>query len=93
VLQGQAADILHTVPAKATCEDIVVAFWDRFGKHQLAASYRSQLNARVHKSGGRYRILPQQWSRLHTEPLSGLLSHLFKQGPSMLTSMEYGTWR
>jgi len=58
VLQGQAADILHTVLAKATCEDIV-AFRDCVGKQQLAASYRSQLNASVHKSGGRYRILPQ----------------------------------
>ena len=58
VLQGQCAKILHTVLAMATCEDIVVAFWDRFGKHQLAASYGSQLNASVHKSDGRYRILP-----------------------------------
>ena len=93
VLQGQAADILHTVPAKATCEDINVAFRDRFGKNQLAASYRSRLNARVHTSCGRYRILPQQWSRLHTEPLLDFLSPFFKQGPPKLTSMEYGTWR
>ena len=56
VLQGQAADILHTVLTKGMCEDIVVAFRDSFGKQQLAASYRSQLNASVHKSGGRYRI-------------------------------------
>jgi hypothetical protein len=59
VLQGQAADILHTVLAKATCDDIVVVFRNRFGKHQLAASYRSQLKAKVKKSGGRYKFFPQ----------------------------------
>ena len=59
VLQGQAAAILHTVLARVTCENIVVAFRDCFGKQQLAASYGSQLKASVHKSCGRYRILPQ----------------------------------
>jgi len=91
VLQGQAADILHTVLANATCEDIVVAFRDSFGKQQLAASYRSQLNDSVHKSGGRYRILPQQWSSWYTEPLLDFLSPFFKKGPPMLISKEYGT--
>jgi len=88
VLQGQAADILHTVLANATCEDIVVAFRDSFGKQQLAASYRSQLNDSVHKSGGRYRILPQQWSSWHTEHLSCFLPPFFKQGLPLLTSTE-----
>jgi hypothetical protein len=51
VLQGKAADILHTVPAEATYEDIVGALRDRFGDHQLAAAYRSQLKARAQASG------------------------------------------
>ena len=51
VLQGQGANILHTVPAEATYEDIAGAFRNRFGEHPLAAAYRSQLKARVHKSG------------------------------------------
>ena len=51
VLQGQAADILHAVPSEATLEDMVGAFRDRFGEHQLAAAYRLQLKSRVHKSG------------------------------------------
>jgi len=50
VLQGKAADILHTVPAEAKYEDIVGALQDRFGDHQLAAAYRSQLKARVQAS-------------------------------------------
>jgi hypothetical protein len=41
VLQGQTADILHSVPAKASYEDIVGALQDRFGDYQLAAVYRS----------------------------------------------------
>jgi hypothetical protein len=47
VLQGQAAQILHSVPAEASYEDIVGALRDRFGDHQLAAAYRSQLKTRV----------------------------------------------
>jgi len=51
VLQSEATDILQTVPAEATYEDIFGAFRDRFGDHQLAAVYRSQLKARVQTSG------------------------------------------
>ena len=51
MLHGQAADILHNVPAEATYDDIVGAFRDRYGEHQVAAAYRPQLKGRVHKSG------------------------------------------
>jgi hypothetical protein len=51
VLQGQAADVLHSVPAEASYEDIVGALQDRFGDHQLAAAYRSHLKARVQTGG------------------------------------------
>jgi len=51
VLHGEAADILHTMPAEATYEDIVQSLWDHFGDHNLAAAYRSQLKARVQASG------------------------------------------
>jgi hypothetical protein len=51
VLQGQAADVLHSVPVEASYEDIVGALQDRFGDHQLAAAYRSQLKARVQTGG------------------------------------------
>ena len=50
MLQGKTADILHTVPAEATYEDIVGELRDRFGD-QLAAAYRSQLMARALASG------------------------------------------
>jgi hypothetical protein len=51
VLQGQAADVLHSVPAEESYEDIVGALQDRFGDHQLAAAYRSHLKARVQTGG------------------------------------------
>jgi hypothetical protein len=51
VLQGQVADVLHSVPAGASYEDIVGALQDRFGDHQLAAAYRSRLKARVQTGG------------------------------------------
>jgi hypothetical protein len=41
VLQGQAPEILHSMPAKATYENIVGALWDRFCVHQLAVAYWS----------------------------------------------------
>ena len=47
VLQDQAADVLHTVAAEAIYENIVGAFRDRFGDHQLAAVYRLQRKASV----------------------------------------------
>jgi hypothetical protein len=47
VLQGKAADILHTVLADEKYEDNFGAVQDRFGDHQLAAAYRSQLKVRV----------------------------------------------
>jgi len=50
VLHGKAADILHTVPPEATYEGIAGALRDRFGNHQLAAAYRSQLKARTQAS-------------------------------------------
>jgi hypothetical protein len=51
VLQGQAADFVHTMPAVATYEDIVGARRDYFGDYQLAAAYRSQIKASVQTSG------------------------------------------
>jgi hypothetical protein len=39
------------VPAEATYDDKVGALRDRFGDHQLAAAYRSQLKARSQASG------------------------------------------
>jgi len=51
VLQDQDADILHTVQAQMTYEDIVGAHWDCFGNYQLAGPYRLQLKARVQTSG------------------------------------------
>jgi hypothetical protein len=44
-LQGQAADVLYSVPAKASYEDIAGALRDR--DHQLAATYLSHLKTRV----------------------------------------------
>jgi uncharacterized Fe-S cluster-containing protein len=43
VLQGQTADILHGVPAEATCEDIVEVLESLYGDDQLTAMYRSKL--------------------------------------------------
>jgi hypothetical protein len=51
VLQDQADGILHSVSGEALYEDIVGALQDRFGDHQLAAAYRSQLNVILQTSG------------------------------------------
>jgi hypothetical protein len=50
-LQGQAADILYTVPSKATYEDIAGALWDCSVEHLLEVAYWLQLKGRVKISG------------------------------------------
>jgi hypothetical protein len=49
-LQGQAADILHSVPAEVSHEDIFGELQDRYGDHQLTAAYRAQPKTRVQTS-------------------------------------------
>jgi hypothetical protein len=46
VLQEQAADIPHSVPAGVTYKDIIRAITGHYGDHQLAAAYQAQLKAR-----------------------------------------------
>jgi hypothetical protein len=72
VLQGEAADILQTVLTEATYEDIVGAFRDRFGDHQLAAAYRSQLKARVLTSGETLREFAAAVEKMARRALVGL---------------------
>jgi hypothetical protein len=72
VLQGQAANILHTVPAGATYEDIIGAPRDCFGDHQLAAAYRVQLKARVRTSGETLREFAAAVKQLAHRALVGL---------------------
>jgi hypothetical protein len=47
ILQGQAADILHRVPAKAAYEDITGILEWCYGDHQLSVAYWSQFRARI----------------------------------------------
>jgi hypothetical protein len=56
VLQEQTADHLHSVPSGAAYEDIVRALEGRYGDHQLAAAYRSQLMNRIQLSGKLLRV-------------------------------------
>ena len=70
VLHGKAADILHTVPVEATYEAIGGALRDRFGDHQLAAAYRSQIIARTERTKRRCRSFRQPWSSWRNGPLS-----------------------
>jgi hypothetical protein len=51
LLQGQAANVVHSVPPGATNEDIVGALIGRYGDHKLAAAYRAQMKARTQLIG------------------------------------------
>jgi hypothetical protein len=66
VLQGQAADILHSGPAEAMYEDVQV-FKDHCGDNQLAAAYHFCKNS----------LLPS--SSWPTGPLSGYPSTLSRE--------------
>jgi hypothetical protein len=72
VIQGKAADFLHTVPAEAKYEDIVEALQDRFGDHQLAAAYRLQRTARVQVSSKTLQEFAAAVEQLAHRPLVGL---------------------
>jgi hypothetical protein len=72
VLQGQAADVLHSVPAGASYEDIVWALQDRFGDHKLAAAYRSRLKARVQTGGKKLQEFAAAVEQLAHRALVGL---------------------
>jgi hypothetical protein len=48
VLQRQAVDVQHGVPAKATYKETFTALENRYGDHQLAAEYHSQLQAEIY---------------------------------------------
>ncbi|KAJ4449439.1 hypothetical protein ANN_00838 [Periplaneta americana] len=50
-LQGQASEILHSVPEDGAATEIMAALEGRYGDHQLAAAFRTQLNTRVQQSG------------------------------------------
>jgi hypothetical protein len=51
ILQGQAANIIHSVPTGAAYQDTISALEGRYGDHQLTAAYQSQLKARMQLSG------------------------------------------
>lgn len=72
MLEGQAAGILHTVPTEARYDDIVGALRDRFGNHQVAAAYRSQLNTRVQISGETLQEFAAALEQLAHRVLAGL---------------------
>ena len=90
MLQGKAADILHTVPAGAKYDDIVGALQGRFGDHQLAAAYRSQLKARVQASSETLQEFAAAVKQLVHQALVGL-PVAFIQTSRPLSSTVYGT--
>jgi hypothetical protein len=59
VLQGQAADILHSVPSGVTCEDVVGAPKSCYGDHHMVAACQSQLKVRTQLSASRHKNLQQ----------------------------------
>jgi hypothetical protein len=72
VLQGQAAHVLHSVPAETSYEDIVGELRYRFGDHQLAAAYRSYLKGRVLTGGETLQEFAAAVEQLTHQALVGL---------------------
>jgi hypothetical protein len=80
VPQGQASDILHSVPAETSYEDIVRAMQNRFVDHQLAAACRSQLKARVQMSGETLQEFAAAVEQLAHQALVGLTVGFIQTG-------------
>jgi hypothetical protein len=51
VMQGQVADILHSVPASLTYEDTVGVLKGHYGDHQLVADVPAQLKNKIQLVG------------------------------------------
>jgi hypothetical protein len=87
VLQRQAADILHSIPAGATYKDIVGVLKGRYGEHQLAAACRAQLKARIQLSSEsqQFAVPLSNW---RSGPLSDYLWTTSKRRPPMHSPTE-----
>ncbi|KAJ4438245.1 hypothetical protein ANN_14184 [Periplaneta americana] len=71
-LQGQASEILHSVPEDGTAAEIMAALEGRYGDHQLAAAFRTQLKTRVQQSGESLQEFAMAVEQLAHKALRGL---------------------
>ncbi|KAJ4428949.1 hypothetical protein ANN_25945 [Periplaneta americana] len=71
-LQGQASEILHSVPEDGTSAEIMTALEGRYGDHQLAAAFRTQLKTRVQQSGESLQEFAMAVEQLAHKALRGL---------------------
>ncbi|XP_069682596.1 fibronectin-binding protein PlpA-like [Periplaneta americana] len=71
-LQGQASEILHSVPEDGTAAEIMAALEGRYGDHQLAAAFRTQLKTRVQQSGESLQEFAMAVEQLAHKDLRGL---------------------
>ncbi|XP_069683895.1 adventurous-gliding motility protein Z-like [Periplaneta americana] len=71
-LQGQASEILHSVPEDGTAAEIMAALEGRCGDHQLAAAFRTQLKTRVQQSGESLQEFAMAVEQLAHKALRGL---------------------
>jgi hypothetical protein len=91
ILQGQAAHVLHSVPAEASYEDIVgrsetdseTTSWRRLTDHILRPGCRRVVR--------HCRSSPRPSNSWRTRPLLGFPPATFRRRPPTLSSMEYGT--
>ncbi|XP_069698171.1 uncharacterized protein [Periplaneta americana] len=71
-LQGQASEILHSVPEDGTAAEIMAALEGRYGDHQLAAAFRTQLKTRAQQSGESLQEFAMAVEQLAHKALRGL---------------------
>ncbi|XP_069668773.1 uncharacterized protein [Periplaneta americana] len=71
-LQGQASEILHSVPEDGTAAEIMAALEGRYGDHQLAAAFRTQLKTKVQQSGESLQEFAMAVEQLAHKALRGL---------------------
>ena len=71
-LQGQASEIFHSVPEDGKATEIMAALEGRYGDHQLAAAFRTQLKTRVQQSGESLQEFAMAVEQLAHKALRGL---------------------
>jgi hypothetical protein len=78
-VQGEAADTLHTVSAKAAYEDTVRALKGCHDHHKLAMAYCSQLKARIQLNGMPLQKFAMAVEQLAHQDLVRLPEHLIQR--------------
>jgi hypothetical protein len=90
-LAGQITNILHSILAEPTYEEIIEKSWVHYRDHQLSVMYCSQHKARTHQNDESLQEFATAIEQLSTRPLCGCLGSSYRWRKLMHRSTEWET--